>query len=304
MQQLLQQKRAIFSGAFLAYVLALSWLNWQISTPATSMSEFGFLFGPEISRILAGEPMTASERMPFVPHFLASLARLTDEPFAHLLVKNLLFQSLLLIVFLHWLEKLRWQPVALILIGYVLMFPQLARHGFALFPEEGYLIALLAFLFHGLLRAPGYEKLWQFLPYALGCGLAFLTKGSTLLLAPLLCLLFFIRTARLSVLVLFTGITAAAMLSWGFANLTHTGKFPLTTSYAGYILWTGNNPKTLENYPAQSLDPIAKQASGQRDNESEQGNHVDACIHGRQKKERSQYRNRDADRRPERDAQF
>jgi len=201
--------------------------------------------------------MEFAHRLPFVPYFLAAVSLLWNEQLPALIIKNILIQSLLLFVVISWWRRPKVRYFAAALIVYVLFFPQVVRHGFALIPEEGYLVALMAFLMHGLLEAPRYDKLSQFLPYALGCGIAYLTKGSMLLVAPVMCFLFYYRSGKTGVLVMFTSVVTAAMLLWGLTTLQNTGHFSLTTDLAGYEVWKGNNPGTLDFYPHDSLDNLS-----------------------------------------------
>lgn len=242
---------------FLGYVISLSIATWWISGTEFLITELEFGFGPEIDRILSGQEMHVAARMPVVPYLLVTLSLGINGHLALLIAKNLLVQSLLFIVLRSWWQIRELRNVSSVLFLYLLLFPQLGRHGFTLIPEEGYLIALVAFLFHGVIKAPEFQKLLDFLPYALGCAIAFLTKGSMLLLAPLFCLLFFLRTRNTKVLILFVATVGTAMSLWGAVNLEKTGRFAVTTVYTGYEMWKGNNPQTLDVYPENTLDRLS-----------------------------------------------
>lgn len=251
------------------YVLIFSVITALISDPWLPLTQLKFHFGPEIQRILSGQPLEFAHRLPFVPYFLAALSFLSSEQWPALFIKNILVQSLLLFVLANWWRRPAIRYFAVFLFTYVLLFPQVVRHGFSLIPEEGYLIALMAFLFHGLLEAPRYDRLVQFLPYALGCGIAYLTKGSMLLLAPVLCALYYYRSGKTGVLLMFTAVVTAAMLLWGMTTLNNTGHFSLTTALSGYEIWKGNNPGTLDLYPYHSLDYLSAEVPQKRQDENQ-----------------------------------
>lgn len=259
----------ILALCYVVYVSIFSLITALISDPWLPLTQLKFHFGPEIQRILSGHPLEFAHRLPFVPYFLAAVSFLWNEQLHALLIKNLLVQSLLLFVLVNWWRRPGIRYFSAGLFAYVLLFPQVVRHGFALIPEEGYLIALMAFLFHGLLEAPRYTKLVQFLPYALGCGIAYLTKGSMLLLAPVLCVLYYYRSGKTGVLLMFAAFVTAAMLLWGMTTLNNTGHFSLTTVLSGYEIWKGNNPRTLDLYPYASLDDLSAEVPQKRPEENQ-----------------------------------
>ncbi len=254
---------------FTLYVVVNSVVIGLISDPALPLTELQFGFGPEVQRILSGQPMENAARLPFVPYFLVAISFVSNEQLLALLVKNLLVQLILAFVLYQWWRRESLQPCATALIVFVLVFPQVIRHGFSLIPEEGYLIALLAFVFHGILEAPRNQNLAAFTPYAVASGVLFLIKGSMLTLAPVVCLLFFYRTRRLDVLALFMLFVGAAMLLWGTTTLNNTGRFSLTTMYTGYEIWKGNNPRTLEFFPHHTLDALSAEAPRRLEGESQ-----------------------------------
>ena len=254
---------------FALYVAVNSIIIGLISNPALPLTELQFGFGPEVQRILSGQPMENAARLPFVPYFLVAISFISEEQLLALLVKNLLVQFLLAFVLYQWWRRQGLQPYTTVLIAFVLVFPQLVRHGFSLIPEEGYLIALLAFVFHGILEAPRNQNLPVFIPYAIASGVLFLTKGTMLTLAPVVCVLFFYRTRRPGVLALFMIFVGAAMLMWGTTTLNSTGRFSLTTMYTGYEIWKGNNPRTLEFFPRYTLDALSAEAPRRLEGESQ-----------------------------------
>lgn len=254
---------------FVLYVLVCSTAAGLISAPWAPLTELQFWFGPEIERILQGQPLENANRMPLASYFLAALSTLWNEQLPALILKNLLVQTMLAFVLYQWWRRPAIHPHAMVLILYVLLFPQIVRHGFALVPEEGYLIAMLAFLFHGLLIAPQKRSLLAFLPYAVVCAAIYLTKESMLVLSPAICLLYFIRTKRFDVLTLFLTFVLSSMLWWGFTTLDSTDHFSLTTNNAGREIWKGNNPRTLEFLPHTTLDRLSGAAPRRKPGESQ-----------------------------------
>ncbi|HET6444600.1 MAG TPA: hypothetical protein VFI27_08465, partial [candidate division Zixibacteria bacterium] len=200
----------------MAYVFICSMVVGLISNPSLPLTELQFGFGRELERIISGEPMRDPSRLPLVPYLLAALYSISDKQMMAIVVKNFLIQPLLLYVLLYWWIRCAYSVQAVALIIFVLVFPQVWRHGFSLIPEEGYLIAALAFVFHGLLVSPGFGRVSAFVPYAIVTALLFLIKGSMLIVAPTLVVLYFYRTRDVRVFFLFGVALTAAMMTWGF----------------------------------------------------------------------------------------
>ena len=252
----------------MAYVFICSMVVGLISNPSLPLTELQFGFGRELERIISGEPMRDPSRLPLVPYLLAALYSISDKQMMAIVVKNFLIQPLLLYVLLYWWIRCAYSVQAVALIIFVLVFPQVWRHGFSLIPEEGYLIAALAFVFHGLLVSPGFGRVSAFVPYAIVTALLFLIKGSMLIVAPTLIALYFYRTRDVRVFFLFGVAFTAAMMTWGFMTFNGTGKFALSTTLSGYEIWKGNNPRTIDYFPHHTLDILSGEVPQRRAGES------------------------------------
>ncbi len=255
--------------AYVLYVTASTALVALIPGRPRSIYELGFAFGGAIAAVADTGFMTGGYRSPFIPYFLAAVASVYNHTFFALLLKNLLFQLPLWILgFGIWLQA-RQRKWAIVAIVFVLTFPQLVRNGYALIPEEGYLIALLAFVFYGLLRAEPPKPWREYVVYALAVALAFVVKSTMLICSPVLCLCFFLKTRSWKVLALFTLSLSVAVMGWGLMNRYTTGEFAVTTSLDGYNFWKGNNEHTLDYYPHRSLDALGHLAPPRKPEQNE-----------------------------------
>jgi len=128
---------------------------------------------------------------------------------------------------------------------------------------------MLGFVFWGLLQANSATVWTKLAPYAVVTALTFLTKSSMLLLAPVVCLIYWRRTRSVRVLLLFSGLLVASAVGWGAMNHSNTGVFSITSSLNGYDFWKGNNAQTIDYFPHRSLDAISSQAPLRTEGQSE-----------------------------------
>jgi hypothetical protein len=253
-----------FLLGYALYVVCVS-VGVTLAGGERSVFDLGFLFGPAIQSVARGDGLADAARMPLVPLFVGGVAALTTSVLAATLAKNLLLSSALARALWDGRADRGW-PIA---IAYLATFPQLVRHGFALVPEEGWLVPLLGLVFHGLLRASRGARARAAIPFAFANALAFLAKSSVGLLCLAIPILFAWRARSVRVFALFAGVLAIAALAWGAQNLSSTGRFSVMTSIDGYNFWKGNNAHTLEHFPARSLDVLSDLAPVRADGETE-----------------------------------
>jgi len=237
--------------------------------PERSVFDLGFDFGPAIEHVSTTGVLADATRMPVIPYLLAAFAHVSVSVTFAVVAKNLLTGALLAHVL--WATLVGHEPSrgAAAVAAFALTFPLLTRLMFLVVPEEAYLCALVAFLFHGLARIRRKPPLLSVVPYAIVVGIAYLTKSSLTLFCPVIAVLFAWRARRGAVLALFATILAGAALVWAFAVHRATGEVHFTSSLDGYNFWKGNNPSTLRFYPERSLDFISGLAPEQATGESE-----------------------------------
>jgi hypothetical protein len=257
-----------FVAAYLAYVVGVS-LAVGFATPERSVLDLGFDFGPAIARVVHGEGLADGTRLPLIPYFLGTISHASEGIVFASLAKNLVVQTFLGVVLWNLASAPGSRIDKVLAAGYLLTFPQLARHGFALVPEEGYLIALTGFVFAGLLRTRRGAPAPSMAPYALALGLMVMTKSGALLVSFALAALFVWRSRRLVIALTFGIALAIATLGVGANNARASGHFAVTSSLDGYNFWKGNNERTLEYFPSRSLDGLSDAAPAPRLGEDE-----------------------------------
>lgn len=241
----------------LAILATLGALQLLILGAPPPLTELPFGYGPKIALIAAGEPLGDATRLPAVPYFLGALAALGCGSTLAFLLKNLILLTPLAWVLLRvWQDGPRdWLSATGLLL--LLSFPQLSRHAFSLVPEEGYLIALIALVFFGILRATPATSSRQLAPYALAIALLPLIKSTMLAAAPVLAIALALKcrsraAAALILVPLVMAILALSTLHWN-----NSGRFTPTSSLNGYDFWKANNAYALAVFPERTLDEIS-----------------------------------------------
>ena len=259
--------RGIFIAGFLMHVAFGSLLVLRhIGHPGASLYTLNFGIGPLVQNLAVHGTYASSglfpdpamtfmaNRMPFVPLFLAGIAKVTPALWFGLVVKNLLFGGLLGVVLYRVIRRDRdWFTMAA--VAFLLTMPQLIKRYYDLQTEENYTTQMIAFLFAALiwLRESAFTRK-RVAGIALLNGLLCLTKSSMLPVAIVFSVLYGARTRRWRVFSWFAVTLTAMMLGWGVFTLGHSGRFRISTSWDGWNLYKGNNAATLSLYPRYNLD--------------------------------------------------
>lgn len=248
---------------FLLYVITFLLIVYSYQhKPGENLFDVSFCYGPLIKNLIVNNSYSADNlagyRMPFIPYFLSTIGRIYNNlPFAYL-VKNILFFTMLYIVFFLMRKKITNinRRMLFFIIIYALSFPQLVLHAFSVEYEEPYLIVFISILFAYILAAKKIKNILVFLFPAAINALVFLTKSSMLPFAIAVSIFYYWRTRSRKVFLVFASMLLAAVLAWGFFNLHNSGRFAISCSLNGYNFYKGNNELTLKFYPKYSLDAL------------------------------------------------
>lgn len=253
-----------FAVGFAAYVVVASVVVGALE-PAADLASVGFLFGPAIERVAGGGALTDASRLPLVPMVLGAIARVSTSVVVATILKNVLFAG--------FVGRALWEARGartwIVAVAFAATFPALVRHGFAIVPEEGYLVPLVAVIAAGVVGATPLTRARHVIPFACAAALALLAKSSAAPLAIAAGPLYAWRARSARVLGVFVAIVGAAAIAWGAQNLAVTGRFSIGSSMDGYNFWKGNNALTLAHFPERSLDVISDDAPRRGPDEGE-----------------------------------
>lgn len=192
-------------------------------------------------------------RFPLIPYFLYMIHFITTNAFAALLIKN--FITGLFFSYVAFRTYTTWGKKSLYLLALVFCSPQFVIHAFNIHHEEAFVSALLA-LISILLCTPqqGGKISRDDIFFCISSILFIFTKSSAIYLASALPVMWFIQRKSFPALCISVSAVAAAFLTIGLYSFLLNGTFTLESSLNGVNIYKGNNSKTLELYPALSLD--------------------------------------------------
>ncbi len=268
--------KIVFFILFVVYVIIQSVSSYHYRNVSSGKQEtiysLGYGFGPLVKGIVENhkynnfnDPRFSSHRMPFIPTFLALIASIKGNVLFAYIIKNLLFTALLfLAIFRAYLcfDNLRRHKLWILISSFLflLSFPQIVYHCALIDTEEGYLIQMIALVFIYLLIWDKSEiNLFVVCVLAFLTALLFLTKSSMIILTPVFCLFYFIKSRKIRVFAIFLLYTSVGFLGWGLFNYSHSKVFTISSSFNGINFYKGNNTLTSSIYPPGNLDVLYKQ---------------------------------------------
>lgn len=228
-----------------------------------------FGFGDKIALVASGRSLGDATRLPFVPYFLGAFASIGTPALAALVIKNALFFALIggaLGALWRIAPRDRW---LIGLIVFLITFPQLIRHGVNLVPEEGYLIALIAYAYAATLRPARDAGARALLGPALALAAIVLLKASALLVVPVLTIALALSARDRRAAAVAIAVPLVAVLALATLHAVNAGRFTPASSLAGYDLWKANNARTAEFFPERTLDALSAEVPTRRADESE-----------------------------------
>lgn len=255
----------LFAG-FIGYVLTISIVSVLFRhLPTRDIFDLQFEYGPLIKSIVTSNVYASpainftGHRLPFIPYFLSIIAIIRNDIIFASILKNLIFYSITFIAVRIWWLQTGGLPkkLKLLVVTFVALFPPLIFWGASPDADEGYIIHVMALLF-AVLFLMEREKISR--RWLLIVGLAslnailYLTKSSMLLPTIVICFLFWLKSRRVKLFIVFASILFSSVLFWGLMNLRHSGTFAINTSLDGWNLYKGNNELTLSLYPPYHLD--------------------------------------------------
>ncbi len=230
-----------------------------------SIYSFTYGFGPTTKalvetgscRTFANGIAYTMHRFPLIPYFLYIIHFVTTNAFIALLIKNIftgfIFSYVTFRIFRSWGKNV------LFLLMIVFFSPQFVIHAFNIYHEEAFVSALLA-LISILLCTPqhGRKLSRDDILFSISSILLVFTKSSSIYLASALPVLWFIQRKSFPALWISGGVIASAFLTIALYSFILNGAFTLESSLNGVNIYKGNNSRTLELYPALSLDILDK----------------------------------------------
>ena len=262
----MRRRKCLLALLWLVYIAAISVLAYSRRGAMATVFDFEYAFGDivrslyENNRYASFDGFLTAHRMPFIPYFLLTLTLLNPNALFVYIAKNILMFSLSGVAF-YWIAQHLRQEVRIwfwLLMILVFFSPPIIQYGTMPDVEEGYLIHLVAFIFACLcfyddFKLSGNKGMLLLLAFA--NAIIFLTKSSMMISSCLLAGAFFLRSHKdTKVLGFFVGALVIAAMLWGGMNLSHSGRFSLSSSLNGWNFYKGNNKYTATLYPPYNLD--------------------------------------------------
>jgi hypothetical protein len=230
-----------------------------------SIYSFTYGFGPTVKalvengscRTFANGIAYTMHRYPLIPYFLYLIHFFSTNAFIALIIKNIF--TGLLFSYATYRVYTTWGKNAVVLLLIVFCSPQFLIHAFNIYHEEAFVSALLALISIFLCTPTKEKKITRDdILFSIMSILFIMTKSSSIYIAIVLPVLWFIQRKTYPALWVSSGAVISAFLTIALYSFILNGTFTLESSLNGVNLYKGNNSKTLELYPRFTLDILDK----------------------------------------------
>lgn len=268
---------------FLVEKSIASWLF--LSQDSRTLSQLGFGFGGYIDSLInSGIYRTCFEgmcdystRMPLVPVLFAAISRLSDSTLFAALAKNTAISLVFIVTLQTYYWSARRDRLAFLVAATATMLimtvsAPVVKHCSAVDYEEGIITELLVLWILGFLLlvrsvlSQGSKRNGIYITAStvvLIATLIYLSKSSMILILVLtytlvIIFLLFARASSSQTAILCTSLAFSIFFVglWGMHNLSHIGKFSVSSTWNGENLYRGSNSVSLAIYPDLSLDRV------------------------------------------------